>query len=482
MSTQPIVIGFLLLDESYSPFVTLSFEYFKTEGEEIIGGLQKYVIDGNVTVSDADGVVTGSIVMSKLKSIRALGKKTKCVDVIIPGFYSGQAKLTNVIIEQGSDPSWINQGQFKIELSAPLLSIPTNSLGITVSDYITEISKKETIEIGEDAHGYVLVGTSLSKAFVKFTNNITLTCKPLCPSLGGDQANGINVLRRIASNGPTHKIFEKYKNWQPHLQGRSLQLSTDGSLSFNSEVILLPPNITSKAFIDIDFEHTRAYEPKTHNKKISGTITGLASIGWTDIISLSNSVSSSKFANAEAVFNTIKPTLVSLDDWDGITLELKQLPNCPTQVNECSSSIIDNNIPCYKPISSAISKSRTEGQVSFTYEWATDCEESNGKRTEITIDITEPQEQFVEHIVPDVGTLIQNLNCRSAKVLEITSSTTDPRGEGCSTTNECSATDALNKALLEYIDNESQDWLLIEHSRTTTSDSFSIRQKYIQGC
>jgi len=487
MSTsQPIIIGSLTLDESYSPFVGLSFEYFKTEGEEIIGGFQKYTIDGNVTVSDADGVITGSIVMSKLKAIRSLGKKTKCVDVVIPGFYTGEAKITNVTIEQGNDPSWINQGQFKIELSAPLSSIPTNSLGIKVEDYIKEISKKETIELGEDSHGYVLVGSNLSKTFVKFTNNITLTCSPLCPNLGGNQANGINVLRRIMSNGPTHKIFDKYKNWKPHLQGRSLQLSTDGSISFSSEVILLPPNITSKAFVDLDFEHSRAYQSKKHNKKISGTITGLASVGWSDIISLSNSYSSSKIANAEAVFNSMQ--FSSLGSWNGSTLELTELANCPIDPpEECASSIIQNETPCFQPISSVVSKSRTEGQINFTYEWGNpdedNCEESNGKKTEITIDITEPQYQFVENVIPDVGTMVQNLNCRTAKILEITSTTTDPRGDGCSGINECSATDALNKVLLEYIEDESANsWLLIENSRTTTSNSFAIRQKYIRRC
>lgn len=493
MSTTPITIGSLTLDETYAPLVNLSFEYFKTQGGEIIGGLQKYSISGIVTVSDQPGLVTGSNVMAKLKAIRALGKKTKCVDVSIPQFYSGKAKITNVTIEQGSDPTWVNQGSFSIELSAPLSSIPTNSLGITINDNVTDISKSETVEIGEDAHGYVLLDgpLRLSKTFVVFKNQISLTCKPLCPDQGGATSNVITILKRLVAIGPTHPAFIKYRTWKPFLQSRSLELSTEGSVSFSSDIILLPPEVTSSAFVDIDFEHGRNYESKQTTKKTSGTITGLAQISWSDLINLANTSSASKLANAEAAFTAIKNHYLDVNNWGGLALELNEKPNCPKEgedtIGKCGDDDDNEGGGCFKPNNSTISKSRTEGTISFNFEWETvpadeECKEANGKRTEVTVDINEPQATIVEHVIPDVGTLVQNLNCKSAKTIEFTSTTTDPESDGCSKKNDCDANDAINKEIEKYIPKDDPNWLIIADSKTTTSSSVSLKRKYIRKC
>lgn len=494
-----IILGELTLDDTYAPLVNVSFEYFKTKGGEIIGGLQKFNITGVVTVGDQPGLSTGANVMSKLKAIRNIGKKTKCVNVSIPGFYSGQGKITNVSIEQGSDPTWVNQGNFSIEVSAQLTSIPANSLGITLNDNVTDISKSETIEIGEDAHGYVLIGdsgggASLSKTYVKFSNRVSLTCKPLCPNLGGQNSNVISVLKRMVSSGPTHEALQKYKSWKPFVQNRSLEISTEGSVSFSSDIILLPPTSTAKAFVDISFEHNRTYESKQTSKKISGTITGLAEISWSDLVTLSDTSSASKLANAESSFSTIKNQYNDLGSWAGLIVQLTEIPGCPkessTSIGRCGDDDDDDEIGGgdVVPSNSTISKDRTEGVINFTFEWASDddsqgCSERNGKRTEVTVDITEPQATLVEHVVPGVGTLIQNLNCRTATTINFTSTTTDPESDGCSKRNECDADDAINKEIEKYIpEDDDNGWLLIENRRTTSSTSFSISKKYIRKC
>lgn len=483
-----IVIGSLTLDDTYTPLVNLAYEYFKTDGGEIIGGVQKYTISGTITVSD-DGSTTGASVMTKLKGIRQLGNKTKCVDVVIPNFYSGSAKISNVQIDQGQDPSWVNQGDYTIELTAPLSSIPTNSLGITVDDCVTSISKTETIELGEDAHGYILLGgNQLTKTFITFKLEINLTCKPLCTTSG---INVVKILKRLVKNGPTYEAFDKYQSWSPYLQSRSLQLSTDGSATFSADVILLPPNATAKAFIDLEFEHSQSYENKQQSKKISGTVTGLASITWTELVTLQNTTLASKLANAEDVFDQVKGLYSDLGNWSGQTLELTEKPNCPitnaTTLGQCGTED-PNFFPCFQPTTSTISKSRTDGVINFNFEWATqsedeECADKNGKRTEVTVDITEPQATIVEHVIPDFGTLVQNLNCRSAKTIDFTSTTTDPTAEGCSTANACIADDAINKEIEKYIpEDDDNGWLLIGHTKTETIDSFTVTKKYIRKC
>lgn len=482
-----ITIDSLTLDKNYEPTVNVSFEYFKTQGEEIIGGIQKYSISGTVSVSSMqEGSTTGSTVMQQLKAIRDLGKKTKCSSVSIPSFYSGYAKIDSVSIDQGPDPAWVNRGSFTIELSAPLSSIPPNSFGIKAEDNVVEINKSETIEIGEDAHGYVITETAplkLSKAFVTLKNQISLTCRPLCAN-SGSNTDVISLLRRLAS---TTTIHSKYKNWIPYLQSRSLELSTDGTASFSSDIILLPPGASGKAFADIEYEYGRDYQSKGKTKKTSGTITGLAQISWSDLISLSDTSSASKLANAESVFGAIKTYYSNLDTWKGLQLELNEIGDCPPKdgkysIGKCGND--DDDDLCLKPISSTISKSRTEGTISFSFEWGNteECTETNGKHTEVTVDIIEPQANIVEHIIPDKGTLVQNLNCRSAKTIEFTSTTTDPEGGGCSQQNECDANAAINEQIKQYIPLNDSNWLIIGNSITTTDNSLTIKIKYIRKC
>lgn len=489
MSTPPVVIGGLTLDESYAPLTNMSFEYFTTQGGEIIGGQQKFTVSGVVSVSDDPnnpGLSTGASVMTKLQSIRAIGRQPQCFNVTIPGLYSGKAKVMNVNIEQGNDPSWVNQGAFNIELAAPLSNIPANSFNFTVNDFVKDVSKSETIQIGEEAHGYVydLNGNKLSKTFVKFTHEINLTCQPLC----SDQTipSTIAILKRIVSCGPTNSVFtDKYGSWKQFLQNRSLEINTNGSVTFRCEMILVPPSVSADAFVDISFEHNRVYDPQQQQmtKKTTGSITGLVSVGWSDLVSLSDTCSVSKLSNAESAFTTIKPILSNLNYWDGSELELSSLPNCPSNINQnCVSSGNNQSTACYKPTNSTISKSRTEGIINFDFEWSnSQCQTYDGQ-TVVDVEIVEPTDQIVEHIIPDFGTLIQNLNCKTPKTIQFVGTTTYPGANGCATNILCSANDAINAKILEYIPAGDPNWLLIENKKTTTLNSVSITKKYIRKC
>lgn len=479
-----ITIGSFTLDQSYSPLVNSNFEYFTTQGGEIIGGQQKITISGSVSASGPSA--TGAVVMTKLKTIRNLGKQPQCLEVTVPGFYTGKAKITNVNIEQGNDPAWINQGAFSIELTAPLSSIPSNSFGFTVNDYVKDVSKSESVQIGEEGHGYVysLSGNILSKAFIKFTNEISLTCQPLC----SDQAipSTIAILKRIVATGPTQPVFtQKYSSWRPFLQNRSLEIQTNGSVTFRCELILVPPSVSANAFVDITFEHVKNYDlqQQQETKKSSGSVTGLVSISWSDLVTLSDTCSASKLANAESAFSSIKAALSNLNNWGGTTLELNQLPNCPSNINEQCVTGISTPTTCFKPTNSTISKNRTEGAINFDFEWTnSQCQTYNGQ-TQVDVEINEPIDNLVEHIIPNYGTLIQNLNCKTPKTIQFTSTTTYPGANGC-TTNiaACSANDAINAAISGYIPSGDPNWLLIDNKKTSTMTSISITKKYIRKC
>ena len=484
-----ITIGsFVLDDEKYSPTSNISFEYYTSDSGEIIGGNIIATITGIVSVSDQDGLKTGSVVMSRLSSIRNLGSSPTCVTTSIPNFnpLGGKAKITNVTIDQGPDPSWVNQGAYTIELRGLIASIPPNSFGITSADGVVELTRKESITIGEDSHGYVYdVASGVSKAFVRFSNSISLKCETYC----GSTNNTISVLNRLVRYSMTNsKLITQYGSYKKYLQSRSIDIDTDGSINFSCDMILLPPTFTGSALVDLVFSYNRTYESKDITYVTSGTVTGLVSIDWGNLVTLGSTCSTSKLANAIGVFGTLRTKYENLSNWGGLKLELNEKPNCPPEdennVGRCENKQEEDaeDSDYVKPSSGTISISRTDGVINFNFEWSTTQDDKGGTcikdgiKTETTVEIIEPQNQYVEHILPGKGTLIQNLNCKSAKRVNITVATSYPE-DNCGNKTRCNANDGLAIAINQYVPAKA---LLIEHNTTETKNSYTIRQNFIE--
>lgn len=480
-----ISIGGTSLSSDSNPLVKVNYEYFKSNAGEIIGGYTVYTISGTISKSD-DGSATGASVMSALAGIRDIGKTSQCLPVSISGFYSGPAKITNVSIEQGPDPSWINQGAYTIELKTKLDQTLQNSLGITKDDFVTELSISESIDIGEDSHAYFYDG-SFSKSFVKFTNKVNIKCAPLCPEDGTPFAKALAVLRRVVKYGPSHPIFDQYKTWNKYLQSRSMELNSDGGISFSASLILRPTCASIAALTDISFGYNRTYESQTKRKTISGTITGLVSVNWGDLVTLSDTCSASKLSSAEAALSQIKSRFGSLGSWQGISLELTQLPNCPNTntTNNCLTGTPNSAQSTYvEPLSSSISKSRTDGSINFSFEWgntdaSSDCT-SGGTKTDVIIDITDPAPTLVQHIIFGYGTLIQDINCKSAKrvsgTLSITTDNDSCPRPSCSGVGDPAFLDAIRDATSDGT------YLLIGDTETIAQSSYTRKLDYIRQC
>lgn len=503
-----ITIGSLSLDDSYAPYVNIGYEYYKTSSQEIIGGVQIITISGTVTVGDSDGAQTGSIVMGKLKNIRDLGKTTSCVNISIPGAESPKGKITNVSIEQGSDPSWVNQGSFSIELKCPISTIPENSHGITADDCVREFNKSESLQFGEESHGYSYSGT-LSKSFLRYTSSITVQCENFCKNTSRNSADmALAMLKRMYSCAPTNAIFNPYKSYVPFLENRSLQINSNGSISFSCSMILVPPTATyPSALIDISVENTQNYTSETPEltKKISGTITGLVSVPWGELVSLSSSCSQSKFGTAYGVYIVLAEQFKSIGSVAGPSLNPERRPNCPTPATTTTNtsstsggcvaldSLINSNDPnnkqCTKPKSISVTKQYSEGVVSFIHEWGppnsdgtkNGCSES-GADVDTVVEYISPQISLAEHIIPNVGTLLQNLQCTTSPRLIITTSTTTtndtascqsstPLPPSCSTPN-------IGGSLPPGVSLD--DFILIQHTINRSKNSYVDKKEYIQ--
>lgn len=481
-----VTIGGTTLTEQDTPVIKASFEYFKSKSGVIIGGNTIYTISGTITVPDSSssgggGSLTGATVMSKLASIRQIGRSSECVSVNIPGFYSGRAKISNVSIEQGPDSSWVNQGAYTIEVKAPLSTLPPNDLGITVNDYVTDISISEAIEIGEDAHGFR--DGEFTKTFVKFTNKISVTCQPLCPTSQSPSTLAMAVIRRLVRNGPQNPAFSSYQSWQTLLQDRSLEISNNGSVSFSSTLILLPSSSTYMALVDLNFGYSRDYSDNVKTKSIGGTITGLAPVSWGELVNLGDSCAS-KFANAEAAFGAIKGRYNTLGSWTGIAAELALQANCPnptTVTGQCGTTSAANL--CVEPMTSTISKNRTEGSISFNFEWSTSDTDNcnNGTKTEIIVDVEDPQPTLVEHTIIGYGTLIQNLNCATPKRVSGTLTITSNNG-GCPTPASCNTGGADLMTEIGRHLNGAATFYQVGNTETTTLSSYSLKLDYVGAC
>jgi len=468
-----ISIGSLSLDDS-SAVVTSKYEYYRTTGGEIIGGYQLIQVKGSIVVGGPGQ--TGSIVMSKARQIVDLGKKTECISVNITGYYFGQAKINNVSVDEGSDPTWVNKADFSIEIKVPLQTIPNNSFGIVAQDCVTEISRSSKLELPEDSHGYVYGGGSFSKVYGVLSTELTVKCEPLCG------ANSFSsVINKLATN-TVHPELSTYNGWNKYARSLSVQVGPENSATISKQYLITPH--PSSAFVELQFEYQRSYQEKSKSKIISGTINGLTDASVFSNNSINGTCVASKLANAESALGVIRSLYSSLTSWEGISLELTEIPACPPPATGNNAPICDISSPnddaliCIEPKSSLIARSRTEGSINFTFEWSSnsgDCTDANGIQTDISVEVIAPQPQIVEFVIPLRGTLLQNLNTVNATRINIQINKTFPNA--CAT-DSCPIDINISQILQQY--GGGANYILINDKITRSPTSIVIDKGYIQ--
>ena len=488
-----ITIGSISLTEKNSPKVSIKFEYYRTDTNVIIGGKRTFTINGYVSVSD-NGSQSGAVVMTELKKIRDSGRNqssNSCVQVVIPDFYSGMARIENINIDQGPDPSWVNQGAFTISIEAPLETIPPNSYGITAQDYVKSLSFSEKIDLGEDSHGYVyLDDKTLSKSFAKFSCRVSVEIDPICQNVNS-KALVENIIRRFLKTGPSHRLLSRYKTWKVYLQDRTYETTNNNSASFSGESILLHPSKGGQsAYVELNFKHTKNYTNDDETKTISGNIRGLISVPWSDIATLSSNNSGSKLDSAEVAFASIQRTFADITSWDGIEYELTRYNCPPTKPGDPCNANDDPKLKkdCIKPSVTNINRSRTEGSIDFSFDWVnSDCAKNNSNSTSIeySIDDQKMQPTVAEFTIPGVGMLLQDLNCWTARRVSFTSTLNFPSASCPEFKVDCAQEAKLEAQIALYFASKGLpqgDFLLIEWTKTRSTKSNVIKKSFISLC
>lgn len=488
-----ITIGTIALTSKNAPKVSMKYEYYKTETNITIGGKKTITVNGVVSVSD-DGSLTGSNVMKQLKTIRDAGKTSKCVVVSIPDFYSGKARIENITIEQGADPTWVNQGAFSINLEAPLDVIPPNPYGIVAQDYVKSLSFSEKIDVGEDSHGFVYTSDNqLSKAFVRFSSKVNVEVDPLCQSINIKTLLE-KIIRKFIKNSPSHSLLIKYRTWRVFIADRSYTVSNANAELNTSSILLSPSSRGQSAFVDLNFEHRKTYDKDEETKVASGNIRGLVNIPWGDIISLGSSFGSSKLASAESALSYIIKGYSDIAEWDGIEYALTRY-NCPPSKGSNDPCAIEGegaqNKDCLKPSSSSVARNRTDGSIDFSFEWVnTDCGRNSSSSTtvEYQVDDIKSQPTTAEFTIPTVGILLQNINCQTARRITFTSNLNFPDNSGnCleATPEECSQKAKLEEFIAKYFRDRrltASDYLLIDHTFTKTNRVNTLKKGFVSLC
>ena len=492
-----------------SPVINLEDEFFRTADGEIIGGVQKISINGSVVGID------GTTVMGLLKSIRELGSNATCIN-ITTDLYNGLAKVENVTISQGPDPTWINQGEFSIELTAPMTTIPANRFNFVAGDNVREFSQSESLSLGDESHGYVFSlekkeggePIQLSKTFVRWSTKMSIRCEPFCSSTGTD---GIDLLKKLLYAGPTNSLGGyNSTDWTKYLGSRNLDINSDGSISFSASVILVnnkacepKPNSTLvSAFVDISFATSDTYStPKSETHTISGNIQGLSSISWTDLITLSDVCSSTKLTNAITTFNLLSPILKEyekafLPNYLPLTLMLQ--PNCPTlstvTTQACANTVAADILGLLRPQSSSVSVNRITGDINFSISWSSanvgdNCVGSDGATENLSINITPAIQQFAQQAIPRFGTTMQKLGAYKNEKINFTYTKNGaqafglcpppPAPPGCT-----DAGTSFNDSIKKWMDEnaKTKTYLCIAWTKTSTNTSYTENQDFIEIC
>lgn len=487
-----------------SPISNVEDEFFRTADGEIIGGVRKISISGSIV--GASGVE----IMGKLKAIRELGAKAECINIETTA-YTGRARVDNVTIPQGPDPAWINQGEFSIELTAQMTEIPLNRFKFTAADNVKEFSQSESLSLGDESHGYAFsleqdppTGSplKLSKTFVKWSTKMSIKCEPFCNS-DSDSGGGRNILEILDSlvyGGPTSDSFNEYKDWTRYLGSRSLDISSDGVVSFSASIMLVDTECAPLlALVDINFNTSDTYAtPKSETHTISGSIQGLSSISWSDLVTLSSVCANNKVGNAIAVFNQMAG-IIKLHDKtfkpNYLPLQLEEKPNCPIPsptVAACTNTNPDKIPGLLKPTTSSVSVNRITGDLTFSISWATasegdTCVDADGATENISVNITPATEQFATHVIPRYGTIMQRLGSFKSEQVSFTYSKTGPSAFGLCAPDplpdSCGTTVGFNDSIKNYFNTRiGRRYLRIAYSKTFTNTSYSEQQNYIEFC
>lgn len=413
-----LVLGTLTLDED--PYVSISYEYSQTSNGQIIGGTKKITLTGTIIENSTSALITKA---NEISDWFAQSDNRYINNVIINSQTYPFVLIDSVSVES---EDWVSNITYTIVLVAQIEAsaiLPSNILSLEYNDYITSLDIAESMTLSADkSNTYIFVGANSNppagdpqldtiEESLTWEMKISLTCRRSSSSSAIQNAH--NILNEILITTPDRAEFDEYKDWTIYLQNRSLDSNpTAGSLSFSCKVLLIPPEITTLALVNIQGAKNHNYISNSHSATVNLKTTGLVPIDWSSIITLSDYYITNKIVNAQSVMNTL------IDYYKNITTFPSQdlipvLASC----DPVPCTVITDNI-CYIPKNINTTKNMTDGTMTATIEWSADnnvC--NNGLLVEIEKTVKTTDSSIVEQSNFNIALpIIINMNCRKAIV------------------------------------------------------------------
>lgn len=325
-----------------SPFINISLEKYKV-GELTIGGVLKVTLNGTVTGSSFNEVVTtGAGGATGLKDILQIGHHRECVYVEVKcndSIVKGYGRVTSLNISEGNMPTWVNMAPYTIEIDlytndiglsgTPTLKPPapgqieTFGSSSTILDnlMLRSISESFSISINEETFNFV-DGTypipmsawtnfgGWGNRHIKVNFNISAAGIRALNCTGGSETSfdygldaaelyirdRINKLRDMDVAGvfspPTTELtnaFTEFRNGKRFLDFRTIEVNPlEDSLSLSGEIIYRPSgcksDIEDNVFTVLNVEQSLDSEGETIT--LSGNIQGLVDNSYDKVIKM----------------------------------------------------------------------------------------------------------------------------------------------------------------------------------------------------
>lgn len=446
-----VTVGGATLDPA--PFVSMSLEQYRTN-DIIVGGVLIVSLNGTVYTTGGAGF---SDIAAKLKARLGIARNGDCIDLNIncggTTLVNGKGLIRSFSIDEGPDPTWtqiaaysidveiyINEGQLVVEPNQIISSY------ITANEIIKEFSESATITVDNDAFAVDSVqGQKAGRAHAKYSFNISATGgSASCQNLGSGKKSGIEaaeevVKRRLSAleNGnlasslgnPTEVIngLTPYLSGSKYMQVRSMDADPfTGTLTVSGDLILRPSGVTyPQAFVEVTVDSRAEAAQVGRSVTVSGTIEGLYSAPFSNLITNSNfhSASTNRMANAESAFSGIKGIAQSLAT---SYLEGQITDPCASTSGLtaiCSNGNTNQPTECaLRLISRSVTRNFGQGTISFSDEYSTvkTCSIPGAARVESEVTHTYPTDVFAEFTIPFRGEpLLQNLGTTTKEVIAV---------------------------------------------------------------
>jgi len=433
-----------------APFVSLSVEQYRA-GDLIIGG--SLIVSLNGTVYTTTGGF-GNIASQLQAKFKTIGSKGDCVNLNIncsgTELVNGYGTIRSVNIDEGPSPSWTQIATYSIEIEMYVnineLVVKPNTAAsqyVTTNEIIKDLSESITLNVDNDAFASdTLSGTKAGRAHAKYSFSVSATggavgCKNSFSQKTGLEAAEEVIKRRISSiesgNVSTSiavpsslvSALSSYNSGTKCMQIRSIDADPiSGTMTVNGDLIIRPSGTTyPNAFIDISVDARAETAQVGRNVTISGTIEGLYTTSFSDLITNGNFHSGiSKISNAESAYNSLKG---SFADFANRYLEgfLSDSSDCTSGglLAICASYVAPSECGI-RLVNRSVTRNFGQGSISFSDEYSTarNCSIPGAAKVESEITHTYPTDIFAEFTIPFRGEpLMQNLGTTTKETVSV---------------------------------------------------------------